>query len=193
MRHLIDTYIEAKDPRKISPFDDIGLLDLIVKTGIADAIAKKLGGIKESRGAVAETIENNVRSKIIQEHLNNPAYYEKMSVLLDEIIKFRKQNAEKYEEYLKRMALLVKQVDQGRTDETPSSLDTPAKRALYDNLSSDADKALAVYTAIMEARPANWRGNQAREQAVKRAIFAVVKSEEEVERIFPVVKAQSEF
>ena len=39
MRHLIDTYIEADEPRKISPFDNMGLLDLIVKTGIADAIA----------------------------------------------------------------------------------------------------------------------------------------------------------
>jgi type I restriction enzyme R subunit len=39
MRHLIDTYIEADAPRKISPFDGIGLLDLIVKTGIAGAIA----------------------------------------------------------------------------------------------------------------------------------------------------------
>ncbi|MCJ7623739.1 MAG: hypothetical protein MUO76_09570, partial [Anaerolineaceae bacterium] len=37
MRHLIDTYIEADEPRQISPFDNIGLLDLIVKTGIADA------------------------------------------------------------------------------------------------------------------------------------------------------------
>ena len=35
MRHLIDTYIEASAPRKISPFDGIGLLELIVKTGIA--------------------------------------------------------------------------------------------------------------------------------------------------------------
>jgi type I restriction enzyme R subunit len=46
MRHLIDTYIEAKNPRKISPFDGIGLLDLIVKTGIADAIAERLGEMK---------------------------------------------------------------------------------------------------------------------------------------------------
>ncbi len=39
MRHLIDTYVQADEPRKISPFDNMGLLDLIVKTGIADAIA----------------------------------------------------------------------------------------------------------------------------------------------------------
>ena len=38
MRHLIDTYIEASEPRKISPFDNMGLLDLIVKTGVVDAI-----------------------------------------------------------------------------------------------------------------------------------------------------------
>ncbi|MFI4921867.1 MAG: hypothetical protein ACHQAZ_09540, partial [Gammaproteobacteria bacterium] len=30
MRHLIDTYIEADEPRKISPFDNIGLMELIV-------------------------------------------------------------------------------------------------------------------------------------------------------------------
>jgi type I restriction enzyme, R subunit len=38
MRHLIDTYIEAEEPRKISPFDGMSLTDLIVKTGIANAI-----------------------------------------------------------------------------------------------------------------------------------------------------------
>ena len=49
MRHLIDTYIEADEPRKISPFDNMGLLDLIVKTGIANAIASQLGGLKGNR------------------------------------------------------------------------------------------------------------------------------------------------
>ena len=93
MRHLIDTYIEADEPRKISPFDNMGLLELIVKTGIADAIAQQLGGLKGNKDAIAETIENNVRSKIIKEHLNDPAYYEKMSALLDEIIAARKAKA----------------------------------------------------------------------------------------------------
>ncbi len=52
-----------------------------MKTGIADAIAEQLGGIKGNKDAVAETIENNVRSKIIKENLNDPAFYEKMSAL----------------------------------------------------------------------------------------------------------------
>jgi type I restriction enzyme R subunit len=83
MRHLIDTYIEADAPRTISDFGEIGLLDLIVKSGIADAISSLPNGIKGNRGAVAETIANNVRRKIIKEHLNDPAFYDKMSVLLN--------------------------------------------------------------------------------------------------------------
>ncbi|MFA4994140.1 MAG: HsdR family type I site-specific deoxyribonuclease [Bdellovibrionales bacterium] len=193
MRHLIDTYIEAEEPRKISPFDDIGLLDLIVKTGMADAIAAKLGAMKGNKGAVAETIENNVRSKIIQEHLNNPAYYEKMSVLLDEIIKFRKQNASKYEEYLKKMAELARRVDLGRGDDTPARLDTPGKRALYDNLGRNEATALAVHEAIIASRNANWRGHPPREQNIKAAMYSVLQDAAEVERIFPIIKAQREY
>ena len=135
MRHLIDTYIEADEPRKISPFDNMCLLELIVKTGIAEAIAQQLGGLKGNKNAIAETIENNVRSKIIKEHLNDPAYYEKMSALLDEIIAARKAKAIEYEEYLKRIAELAKQVEAGQADDTPEALkNSPALRALYNNL-----------------------------------------------------------
>src|SRR5262249_26137800 len=125
MRHLIDTYIEADEPRSISPFGKMGLLDLIVKTGIAAAIASELGGLKGNKDAIAETIENNVRSKIVKEQLTDPAFYEKMSALLDEIIVARKARAVEYEEFLKRIAALAKDVQAGKTDETPDQLDTP--------------------------------------------------------------------
>ena len=129
MRHLIDTYIEADEPRKISPFDDMALLDLIVKTGIADAIASMLGGLKGNQDAVAETIENNVRSKIIKEHLNDPAFYEKMSALLDEIIAARKAKAIEYEEYLKRDRRAGEAgARPGRRRTRRQQLDTPGKR-----------------------------------------------------------------
>ncbi len=119
MRHLIDTYIEAAEPRKISPFDNMGLLELIVKTGVANAIATQLGGMKGNKNAIAETIENNVRSKIIKEHLSDPAFYEKMSALLDEIIAARRAKAIEYEEYLKRIAELAKKVGAGQSEDTP--------------------------------------------------------------------------
>lgn len=145
MRHLIDTYIEADAPRKISPFDDMPLLDLIVKTGIANAINSLPDGLKGNKNAVAETIENNVRSKIIKEHLNDPAYYDKMSAILDEIIKFRKEQAENYEEYLKKIAELARRVEAGQAENTPEQLDTPGLRALYNNLrpKAAADPSLA--------------------------------------------------
>jgi type I restriction enzyme, R subunit len=193
MRHLIDTYIEADEPRKISPFDNMSLLDLIVKTGIADAIANQLGGLKVNREAIAETIENNVRSKIIKEHLNDPAYYEKMSALLDEIIMARKARAIEYEEYLKRIAEVAKKVEAGYADETPEKLNTPGKRSLYNNLNQNEALALKIDETVKKTRPDGWRGVQAREQVIKQALYSVLPDVAEVERIFLIIKAQREY
>ena len=182
MRHLIDTYIEADEPRTISPFDNMSLIELIVETGIADAISKRLGELKGNRNAIAETIENNVRRKIITAHLNDPAYYEKMSALLHEIIAARKARAIEYEEYLKRIAELARKVQAGQAPDTPPTLDTPGKRALYSNLKQAGGKApgtsgivetvdefavagdpflnlaLAIDETVKQVRPDGWRG-----------------------------------
>jgi type I restriction enzyme R subunit len=212
MRHLIDTYIEAQAPRKISPFDGIGLLDLIVKTGIADAIAERLGDMKGNQESIAETIENNVRSKILKEQLTDPAYFAKMSALLDEIIRLRKERAIEYEDYLARIANVAKQVAAGKSDDTPQQLKTTGQLALYNNLKdhvvTDAtqqpeavyggvtkalDTALLLDTAIKTRRPDGWRGVVAKEQLVKQAMFDVLKDIKEVNRLFPIVFAQKEY
>ena len=176
MRHLIDTYIEADEPRKISPFDNMGLLELIVKTGIADAIAQPARRHEGQKNAIAETIENNVRSKIIKEHLNDPAFYEKMSALLDEIIAARKAKAIEYEEYLKRIAELAKKVEAGQAEDTPETLDTPGKRALYNNL--EQNEALALEDRrdrSKQVRPDGWRGDQARKsRSSKQRLYGVL-------------------
>lgn len=193
MRHLIDTYIEADEPRKISPFDNMGLLELIVRSGIANAIATQLGGLKGNKNAVAETIENNVRKKIIKEQLNDPAFYENMSALLDEIIAARKAKAIEYEEYLKRIAELAKRVDAGQAEDTPETLDSPGKRALFNNLSKNEELALRIDNAVKNVRPDGWRGVQAREQVIKAALYGVLQDIAEVERIFLIIKAQAEY
>ncbi len=211
MRHLIDTYIEADEPRKISPFDGMGLMELIVKTGIADAIASQLGSLKGNETAIAETIENNVRRKIIKEHLSDPAYYEKMSALLDEIITERKAKAAEYEEYLGRIADLAKRVEAGVAEDAPEQLkSSPALRALYNNLKGDGDRrtevggvtadgdsaldrALKIDAAVKRVRPDGWRGVYAREQVIKKALHDVLHDSTEVERIFLIVKAQAEY
>jgi type I restriction enzyme R subunit len=187
MRHLIDTYIQADEPRKISPFDDIPLLELIVKTGIAEAINQQLGGLKGNTQAIAETIENNVRRKIIKEHLNDPDFYEKMSALLDEIIAARKAKAIEYEEFLKRIAALAQQVQAGQSEDTPEQLDTPGKRALYNNLDKNEALALKIDETVKHERPDGWRGIQAREQIIKAALYGVLQDVAEVERIFKII------
>ena len=124
MRHLIDTYIEANEPRKISDFDEMGVLEVITKSGmdkVIDRLSQQLGG---NQTAVAETIENNVRSKIIKEQLNDPAYYERMSRLLDEVIAMRRSKAINYEDYLRRIGDLANRVELGGVSEAPSALNT---------------------------------------------------------------------
>jgi type I restriction enzyme R subunit len=214
MRHLIDTYIETKEPRKISPFDGMSLLEIIVKSGIGEAIAGKLSRLQENQQAVAETIENNVRRKIIKEHLNDPAFYEKMSAVLDELIAARKTQAIAYEEYLRKIAQLAAKVDAGHDNDIPPELATnPSLRALYNNLAGDPPpqdgsilrEEVAVYTvtgnprlnlaksideAVRKNAPANWRGVLAKENAVKRAIFSVLPDQSEVERLFSIIKQQ---
>ncbi|MBL8326815.1 MAG: HsdR family type I site-specific deoxyribonuclease [Rubrivivax sp.] len=211
MRHLIDAYIQADEPRRISPFEGIGLLDLIVKTGIAEAIAARLGSMKNNRQAIAETIENNVRRKIAREQLTDPAYFETMSALLEEIIQARRDKAIEYEEYLRRMADLAKRVTLGQAEDTPPQLDTPGRRALYNNLKAQPPKgfnfaepaadgtepavalALRLHAAVTAARPNAWRGVRAKELVVQRALYDVLQDVDEVERFFRIVQQHPEF
>ena len=209
MRHLIDTYIEARDPKKISAFDDMGLLEVIERSGLADAIAQMPGAMRKNKDAVAETIANNVRSKIIKEHLNDPAFYDKMSALLKEILDDLKAKRIDYEKFLKRIAEeVIKPVQKGTGADTPTELDTPAKRALYSNLPEPKELAalrnvdenirlklaLAIHDTVRNSRPDNWRGNRAKEYIIKAALLPVLDyDEDEVERIFPVIIAQTEY
>jgi type I restriction enzyme, R subunit len=194
MRHLIDTYIRADASRTISSFGEIGLLDLIVKSGIAEVINNPPAGIKGNKDAVAETIANNVRSKIIKEHLNDPAFYDKMSALLKEILEDLKGLRIDYETFLKRIADLAKQVQAGKAADTPEKLNTPGKRALYNNLNKDEALALKIDETVRRVRPNAFRGNQAKENAIKAALLPLLgKDRGEVERIFMIIKAQKEY
>lgn len=218
MRHLIDTYIEASEPRKISPFDEMPLLEIIVKVGIDKAINNLPKGLKNNKQAVAETIENNIRSTIVKESLRDPAFYAKMSALLDEIIEARKQKAVEYEDYLKQVAELVKKVAAGQAEDTPEQLNTPGRRALYnllrqDILTTGAGDASALSPPVDEAqaadllelvtriderikvvRPDAWRDNGGpKEQQIKAALYGILQDVDKAERIFLIIKEQPEY
>jgi type I restriction enzyme R subunit len=211
MRHLIDTYIEADEPRKISDFDDMGVLEVITKSGMDKVIENLAGQLGGNQEAVAETIENNVRSKIIKEQLNDPAYYERMSRLLDEVIAMRRSRAIDYEEYLTRIGDLAKRVELGGVSEAPADLNTKGKLAIYnmlaklhaqqdgaenDNAFDDAllQQAVQIDQVIRRVRPHGWKGVQAKEAVVYDALYNVLdRNDDHAERVFQVLLAQEEY
>jgi type I restriction enzyme R subunit len=170
MRHLIDTYIRADHSVKVSEFDDLSLIQLIVERG-EDALKALPDGIRKNREAAAEAIENNVRKLIIDETPINPKYYEKMSDLLDALILQRKQGALDYRMYLAKIVELTKQAKNGPGGTGyPKTLNTPAKRALYDNLGNNEILVAAIDKAIHENRQDDWRHNPIKVKKVRLAI-----------------------
>ena len=216
MRHLIDAYIKADEARKISDFGEVGLLDLIVKSGIAAAIASLPDRIRANQDAVAEIITNNVRSRIIREHLHDPAFYDRMSTLLAEVLADLRARRIDYEEFLKRMAAIAVQVQSrprgrhARAARQEPGLAGRLQHARLDPGSGDGDGGatarlrgrppdpLLELAQSLDARlrgsaPDGWRGVLAKERAVKGLIFEVVQDEALVELLFPVIKAQAEY
>jgi type I restriction enzyme R subunit len=193
MRHLIDTYIRAEESQKVSAFDDMTLIQLIVERGPA-AIDALPGMIASSHEAVAETIENNLRRVIIDEQPINPKYYERMSQLLDTLICERRQKALEYEQYLAKIVDLAKQIQNPVGGISyPTALNTRARRALYDNLGNNERLALALDADIQQTKKDDWRGNRMKEKEVRYVIRKHLTNEAVTDQIFELVKNQSEY
>ena len=214
MRHLLDTYIRADESEKLSTFDDMTLVQLIVNKG-EKALNALPESIRNDPDAVAETIENNMRRLIIDETPVNPKYYGRMSELLDALILQRKQERLDYKMYLERIVELAGKVTNPETETSyPSEIDSNTLRTLFDNLqgatveqdrpyadsaierSKDEliEKAVAVDHAIRSVKKADWRGNKFKEREVRNAIKSQLGDNDDlVYQIFEIVKAQSEY
>jgi len=199
MRHLLDTYIRAEESEKLSAFDDMTLVDLVLERG-ERAVESLPSSISGDREAMAETIENNVRRLIVDETPVNPKYYEQMSDLLDDLIEQRRQEALDYKEYLRRVVELTRKVAGKQENSTyPASIDTPTLQALYDNLGGNATLALQLDKKIRKDKRADWRGNRFKEQRVRNAIASVLQEQPhgtslpDVETVFELVKNQNDY
>jgi type I restriction enzyme R subunit len=214
MRHLLDSYIRADDSRVLSAFDELGLVDLIVEQG-ADAVDALPERIRGDRDAVAETIENNIRKLIIDEQPVNPKYYERMSELLDSLIQERREKALDYEDYLKQLVSLSRKVkNPGNATAYPQSINSPARRALYDNLKDRPELAAiaeesvmvedkgeleehlawAIDDSVRNTKKDSWRGNRMKEREVYSAIAELIGPHDElVELLFDIVKRQDAY
>ena len=190
MRFLIDTYIRAEESEKITPFDDISLLDLI-ESNIDYAIQSMPEPVRGNKEAVAEIMENNVRSKIVEEHLLDPKYFEKMSILLQELIEARKRETISYQEYLIQMAALVKQVNRGKEDGVPKSLNTKGKVAIY-HIVENEELALVCDEAVQYAKQDGFRENAMKQRKVKKAIKDVLHDEDLAEKIYQIIETHKD-
>ncbi|BBD46381.1 Type I site-specific deoxyribonuclease, HsdR family [Petrimonas sp. IBARAKI] len=197
MRYLIDSYIDAESSKVLANFDDFSLIDLLVERG-ESALEVLPEEIKSSNEAMAEAIENNLRKVIIEQSPTNPMYYEKMSVLLDEIIKLRNSETLDYQKYLQRIIALSTQVKKPETTTYPFAINTNAKRALFDNLDKNEDLAVALDEKVRRTKKPGFRQHKQKSRAVRISIQEVlakfgITDEEEIHRIFDLVKNQEEY
>ncbi len=193
MRILIDTYIRAEESEKISAFDDLSLVELIVERG-AEAVKALPKEMQKNQEAAAETIENNVRKLIIDEQPINPKYYEEMSKLLDALIEQRRKGALEYKDYLAQVVELTRKAKHPSSSAYPCAMKTAALRALYDNLGKNEELACRVHEAVLEYRQDDWRNHKVKIKRVRSAILGAVKEDETMaDQVLELVKNQHEY
>lgn len=213
MRHLINTYIQADPADKMGSVDTYSLVELIVDTGIHDAIAQKLNAKgKLSNNAVAEGIINNVRKTIIREQLTDPRFYEQMSTLLNDLIEDWRSETASYKEFLERAEKLAQQLSGGQqSEDLPGVLkDKPDAVVLFRNLPHlapgviDEEKvaenppdyldpwvhlALRIDAAMREQVPAHWKGDEVKERQVLNVLHPLLnRNREATQAVFDLIK-----
>jgi len=193
MRQLMDMYLDANSSKKISDFENKSLVDLIVKLG-DELTGTPEEQIKGRQTAVAETIENNVRKVINEESQTNPKYYEKMSVLLNELIQERKQDTIDYLNYLEKIKQLAKDVsDPASNVSYPSNIDTKAKQALYDNLNNDEELSLLLDKTVRFNKLDGWRDGGIKEKKLGIEVNKIINDPKKTMELMDIIKAQSEY
>lgn len=216
MRHLINTYIQADPAQGLGDLDSLSLTDLIVKTGIHDAIARKLNEKgKLSKNAIAEGIINNVRKTIIRDQLTDPRFYAQMSQLLDDLIRQSRDDAAAYEEFLRKAEELCRRLARQQPEEgVPAILHGNREAiALYNNLAEimqiessgnmisredmpmeqdeRAELALRIDEAIRQHAPAGWKGDETRERLVLNVLHRLLnRNREATLSLFEIIKNQ---
>ncbi len=191
MRYLIDNYIVADDAEKIAIFDDFTLLDFIL------AQEDKLNNDGESKEqeSAAEAIENNIRKKVVQKIVINPAYYSKMSEVLEQLILDRKRGVIAYKQLLAHYLELAKNINTPEKNERyPESIrKSGAMRAFYDNCGEDEQLAIRLHKAVMTSKMDGFRNNPTKENRIKRELYKILKDEDMVECLYKIVVEQEEY
>jgi len=86
-------------------------------------------------------------------------------------------------------------VEVGQAEGTPEQLNTPGRRALYNNIYSGLAEPTAAYGQADkdEALALTIRIVQAKEQVIKAALYRILQNVSEVERIFFIIAQHKEY
>lgn len=192
MRQVLDLYVKAEDSEVIAKLDDTSFLDILAAQN-EEQLNDLPDELKDEYGrASAETVEANLREVIRKDSPFNPAYYGKLSIILQELIDKRKKEMLDYEEYMKELIELVKKARGKSANSYPESIKTPGMRALYDNLGQNEYLAIRAHEVIRENAIVGFRDNRLKQRKLIKALAKLL-GDEMAQKIYDIIKLHDEY
>lgn len=192
MRQVLDLYVKAEDSEVIAKLDDTSFLDIVAAQN-EEQLNDLPDELKDEYGrASAETVEANLREVIRKDSPFNPAYYGKLSIILQELIDKRKKEMLDYEEYMKELIELVKKARGKSANSYPESIKTPGMRALYDNLGQNEYLAIRAHEVIKENALVGFRDNRLKQRKLIKALAKLL-GDEIAQKIYDIIKLHDEY
>ena len=192
MRQVLDLYVKAEDSEVIAKLDDTSFLDIVAAQN-EEQLNDLPDELKDEYGrASAETVEANLREVISKDSPFNPAYYGKLSIILQELIDKRKKEMLDYEEYMKELIELVKKARGKSANSYPESIKTPGMRALYDNLGQNEYLAIRAHEVIKENALVGFRDNRLKQRKLIKALAKLL-GDEMAQKIYDIIKLHDEY
>lgn len=192
MRQVLDLYVKAEDSEVIAKLDDTSFLDIVAAQN-EEQLNDLPDELKDEYGrASAETVEANLREVIRKDSPFNPAYYGKLSIILQESIDKRKKEMLDYEEYMKELIELVKKARGKSANSYPESIKTPGMRALYDNLGQNEYLAIRAHAVIKENALVGFRDNRLKQRKLIKALAKLL-GDEMAQKIYDIIKLHDEY
>lgn len=192
MRQVLDLYVKAEDSEVIAKLDDTSFLDIVAAQN-EEQLNDLPDELKDEYGrASAETVEANLREVIRKDSPFNPAYYGKLSIILQELIDKRKKEMLDYEEYMKELIELVKKARGKSANSYPESIKTPGMRALYDNLGQNEYLAIRAHEVIKKNALVGFRVSIMKQKKIIRALAKLL-GDEMALKIYDIIKLHDEY
>ena len=163
------------------------MLELLAREG-AKAVESLPASIQENSKAVAETITNNIRRTVIEKSPTNPKYFEKMSLLLAEVVRELEKDAADYEALLKRLiALSDDVVNPKHSYPVEISRLGAGAGAIYDQVNQDLSLTELADRILMDAQD-GWRTNAMKSRILRNELLESLKDGQLVDHIIEVAK-----